>query len=102
MLVKLARSDIEAYIRVIGDATLEGNEYEVAYGKVEMIVTSSDTAADPMKYSDILSVLTGIAMKMSRDGYVNTSVRVFRTGQPNTTIGLAAVYRPGITRDVSA
>ena len=101
MLFQLARSDIEAYIRVQGDGRIEGNRYEVDYGKVEMVLTSSDTVADPVKYSDILSVLSGIAMKMTTEGYKNTAVRVFRTGQPDT-IGLAAVYRPGITRDISA
>ena len=101
MLFNLARSDIQAYIRAVGDGTIEGNEYEVDYGLVEMIVTSSDTVADPVKYSDILSVLSGIALKMAREGYRNTSVRVLRTGQPDT-IGLAAVYRPGIMKHVPA
>ena len=101
ILFELTRSDVQAYIRVEGDGPIEGNEYEVDYGKVEFIVTSSDTAANPLKYSDVLSVLSGIGMKMSREGYKNTSVRVFRTGQP-AIIGLAAVYRPGIMRDNSA
>ena len=101
MLFQLARSDIQAFIRVSGDVPIIGNEYEISYGIVEFILTSSDTVADPVRYSDISSVLSGISMKMSREGYRNTSVRVLRTGQTDT-IGLAAVYRPGITRDVSA
>ena len=101
MLLQLARSDVEAFIRVQGDGPIISNEYEVDYGKVEFILTSSDTVADRVKYSDVLSVLSGFSIKMSREGYRNTSVRVLRTGQPDT-IGLAAVYRPGITRDISA
>ena len=101
MIFQLARSDVEAFIRVQGDGPIIGNEYEVDYGKVEFVLTSSDTVAHPVKYSDVLSVLSGFATKMSREGYRNTSVRVLRTGQPDI-IGLAAVYRPGITRDVSA
>lgn len=100
ILFELVRSDIQAYIRVQGDGPLEANEYEVDYGKVEFIATSSDTAPDPLKYSDVLSVLWGIGMKMSREGFRNTSVRVLRTGHP-ATIGLAAVYRPGIMRNNS-
>ena len=101
MLFKLARSDIQAYIRAQGDGPIGSNEYEVDYGKVELIVTSTNTVADPLEYSDILAVISGISWKMTREGYKNTSVRVLRTGQPET-IGLAAVYRPGIIRDVSA
>ena len=99
-LFRLARSDIQAYIRVQGDGPIESNEYEVDYGKVELVVTSTNMATDPLEYSDILAVMSGISMKMSREGYINTSVRVLRTGQPDT-IGLAAVYRPGILRDIS-
>ena len=98
---QLARADIEAYIRAQGDGPIEGNRYEVDYGKVEMVLTSLDETADPVKYSDILSVLAGISMKMTREGYKNTAVRILRTGQPDT-IGLAAVYRPGFMRDISA
>ena len=100
-LFDIARSDIEAYIRVQEDGPIIGNQYQVDYGRVEFIVTSSDVAADPVKYSDVLAVLSGLSMKLSRDGYKNTSVRVLRTGQPDT-IGLAAVYRPGTPRDISA
>ena len=101
MLFQLARSDVEAFIRVQGDGPIMSNDYEVDYGKVEFILTTSDTVAHPVKYSDVLSVLSGFSIKMSTEGYRNTSVRVFRTGHPDT-IGLAAVYRPGITRDISA
>ena len=100
VLFQLARADLQAYIRVQGDGPIMGNNYEVDYGKVEMILTSSNMAADPVKYSDVLSVLSGIAIKMSREGYRNRAVRVFRTGQPDI-IGHAAVYRPGIIRDIS-
>ena len=100
-IFELAKSDIEAYIRVLDDGPIMGNEYLLDYGKVEMIMNSLNVAGDPLKYSDLLAVILGMSLKMAREGCKNTSARVLRNGQLDT-IGLAAVYRPGNMRDTSA
>ncbi len=54
---------------------------------------------NPFRYSDALSVLLGFRMEFERDGYRSISAQVLRTGSLER-IGLAALYRPGVLRDV--
>ena len=100
-LFDIVRSDIEAYIRVQGDGPIMEREYLVDYGEVEIALTSSGVRMDPLTYGDALTVLLGVSFKLAREGYRNTSARVFRTGEPQP-IGFVAVYRIGIARDSPA
>ena len=97
----IARSEIEAYIRTQGDGPVMHHEYNLVYGQVEINLHSNDAPMNPFKYSDALSVLFGLSLKMAIEGVRNIAARVLRTGNPET-IGLAAIYRPGIGRDTFA
>lgn len=99
-LFTIAKSDLKGYMRVQGDGPIMGDEYLLDYGKAELTLTSNRASMDPFTYSDALGVLLGVSLVLARKGYVNTSVRVRRTGFPQL-IGLAAVYRSGITREIS-
>ena len=87
-------------MRVQGDVPMIGDQYQLDYGKAELVLTSNRASMDPFTYSDALSVLLGISFKLAREGYVNTSVRIRRTGFA-AIIGLAAVYRSSMTRENS-
>lgn len=96
----MAMSDIKAYIRVQGNSPIMGNEYVLVHGEAGMTMSSSDAPMDPFRYSDALSVLLAILLKLARDGCSNTAARVHRTGSLEA-IGFAAVYRLGVMRDVT-
>ena len=95
----ISESEIEAYIRTQGDSPIMHQEYDLVYKQVEITLYSSNAPLNAFKYSDALSVLYGISLKMAREGVRNIAARVLRTGNPET-IGLAAIYRPGIRRGI--
>ena len=97
----ISESEIEAYIRTQGDSPIMHHEYDLVYKQVEITLHSSDAPLSAFKYSDALSVLYGISLKMAREGVRNIAARVLRTGSPEA-IGLAAIYRLGIGRDIFA
>ena len=100
-LFDTATSEIEDHIRVHGDGPIEGNEYKLAVQRVEMALTSSGPPVDPLKNSEVLSVIVGISLKMAKEGYRNRAMEVLRTGNP-ATIGVAAVDRQTVARHTSA
>ena len=97
----IAESEIEAYIRTHGDSPILHRQYDLVYKQVEITLLSGDAPMNAFRYSDALSVLSGISLKMAREGVRTTAARVLRTGSPET-IGLAAIYRPSIRRDTFA
>ena len=97
----IAESEIEAYIRTQGDSPILHHEYDLVYKQVEITLHSSDAPLNAFKYSDALSVLYGISLKLAEERVRNIAARVLRTGNPET-IGLAAIYRPGIGRGIFA
>ncbi|KAM0802389.1 hypothetical protein BDR22DRAFT_124623 [Usnea florida] len=100
-IIAIAESEIEGYIRTQGDSPIMHHLYDLVYKQVEITLYSSNAPLNAFKYSDALSALYGISLKMAREGVSNIAARVLRTGNPET-IGLAAIYRHGIGRDIFA
>ena len=100
-IIAIAESEIEGYIRTQGDIPIMHHLYDLVYKQVEITLHSSNASLNAFKYSDALSALFGISLKMASEGIRNIAARVLRTGNLET-IGLAAVYRRGIGRDIFA
>ena len=86
----LAKDLFEELIHEQGDQRLT-RVFEMTYGGVALHMYSRDSVLTIL-YSEALSVLMGISLKMAREGYESRRTRVLRTGDGNL-LGSALVLR---------